>query len=279
MADDMTGDDGLTQRERRAQRHRQTKRTSAPKDWARGFNQAKPFIIIGVIVLAGAGAIWYFNQGPSCPDHWHGTFAVFTPTPGATASGGFDTPHRIDWNSPTSANGAPYYNYGTDQAMSPTVHMHQSGPEQGSAALGPAQFHFEGGGKCIGIQNAFHVVDLSVSTGHVAVDPNTPLAKANPGGPWNDNGNHTLHFFLESKDGSGQWVWSEKNFRDYEHYQMHDGESIMLAFGHYSDAQIKDMQSQVPSPSSRVLTPVTSSTTSASSATTATNSTASSSTT
>ena len=37
--------------------------------------------------------------------------------------------------------------------MTSAVHLHQSGPEVGSATLGPQQFHFEGG-PCVGIQQA-----------------------------------------------------------------------------------------------------------------------------
>jgi len=190
----------------------------------------------------------------NCPSHWHATFHVYVPG-GAPGSDGFDSPQRLDWASPTASNGSPYYNYGTDPAMSVSVHLHQSGPEQGAAALGPAQFHFEGGGKCVGLQAAFHVIDLHVSVGHLATTPDSPLAKANPGGPWDASGRSTLRFFLQAKGSDGKWTWSEKGLGDNVHYQFLDGEATLLAFGHYSDSQLQDMMANVPPPASRVQGP------------------------
>ncbi|MES2154998.1 MAG: hypothetical protein V4510_07670 [bacterium] len=257
MADEPTGDDGLTQRERRAQRHRSTRATRAPTDWARKARAAKTPIIILLIVAAGVGAVIWLNLPHDCPDHWHATQRVFVPD--GMGSDGYDIPHTIDWNAPKNAANQIYYNYGIDDAMSPTMHMHQSGPEQGSEALGPTQFHFEGNGKCIGIQNAYSEIDLSVDSHSVTVMQGTPLYAANikgtsleaTGGHWEAGGNHTLRFFLETNVGNNTWAWSERSFDDYKHYQAHDMESFMVAFGHYSDAQLQSMMDQIPAPISR----------------------------
>ncbi len=250
MSDDATGEDGLTQRERRAQRHRGNRAKQAPTDWARKGRVALPFLVIAAIVIAGAGLIVYLKStGAECPDHWHATQAVFVP--GGAKQGEYDTFHRIDWNSPIAPNGRPFYNFNTAPAMSMTIHMHQDGPERGEAAHGPSQFHFEGGTKCIGIQNALHIIHLEVDADSVQIAPDSPLAAANAAyvGPYVNDGNQTLHFFLQTEQDSGQWEWSERNFGEYLHYQLKDGESMLLAFGHYSPEQIEAMKQVIPRPS------------------------------
>ncbi len=185
-----------------------------------------------------------------CPDHWHATFAIFVPSTRGQIDG-HDTGQRIDWATPTAPNGKPYYNFGTAPTMSTSVHLHQDGPEMGESAHGPAQFHFEGGHKCVGIQNAFHIIDVDLSADYMRVESNTPLSQANPTGPWETSGSARLRFFLQQENLTGAWVWREKDLGSHLHYQLQDGEAMLVAFGDYTDDAIATMQDAIPAPTNR----------------------------
>ncbi|MES2154994.1 MAG: hypothetical protein V4510_07650 [bacterium] len=187
--------------------------------------------------------------GTECPVHWHATFAVYVPSDRG-ADPQQDSPRRIDWSTPATSSGAPYYNYGVDPFMSINVHMHQSRPEQGAMDLGPAQFHFEGKGHCVGIQTAFAAVDLQVTAASLSIAKSAPLQSSNPQGPW-QAGDRPLRFFLETKLANGTWTWAEPDLASHLAYQLKDGEAMLLAFGTYSDDAIATMKDSVPRPISR----------------------------
>jgi hypothetical protein len=86
----------------------------------------------------------------------------------------------------------------------------------------------------------------------MAVHSGTPLATVNGVGPWNDNGDEKLHFFLQYEASNGTYVWEEQDLGGYLRYQPRDGESVMLAYGHYTDEQYRQMEAQVPPPISRI---------------------------
>src|SRR5689334_16854218 len=75
---DAMADDDLSQREKRAARHKVESRKGAPAKMAR--KAVVPAIIL--LVLAGvATGFWYTaTHTPDCPTHWHATFGVFVPS-------------------------------------------------------------------------------------------------------------------------------------------------------------------------------------------------------
>ena len=184
-----------------------------------------------------------------CPGHFHATFGVFVPSPRSNDPAS-DAAQRIDWASPQTASGAAYYDYGTDPHLNASVHLHQRGPEQGNSALGPQQFHFEGG-PCIGIRRAFAAIDLDVTATSMQVRAGTPLSTTNPTGPWQVAGDARLRLFVQERNATGAWAWAEHDVVPYLGYQLRDGDAMVLAFGHYSDEAIRQMEDAIPPPVSR----------------------------
>lgn len=224
----------LSPRERRAQRVKQVGTKHKGSGPLRAWRAP---IVILLLLAAGATAIVVLkNLRPECPDHWHGTFHVYTPNPDGS-------PHLLDMNLPKDASGRPYYDLGTGK-MRLAIHMHQSGPEQGSAALGPAQLHYEGG-VCVGIQTALDVADVGLSEDKLVIAGQH--AAVGQAGTWENGHNGTLRFWLQTVDGT----WTEHDLGDYLGYQVKDGEAMLFAFGTYSNEQVKMMQDSVPAPMSR----------------------------
>ncbi|MEA3190259.1 MAG: hypothetical protein QOD77_841 [Thermoplasmata archaeon] len=226
--------DDLSPRERRAQRAKEagTKHKGPSKAGA----WKVPLVIFLVIGLGALAIVALKNLRPECPDHWHGTFRVYTPNEDGS-------PRMLDMNLPKDAGGRPYYDLGTGK-MRLAIHMHQSGPEQGSEALGPAQLHYEGG-TCVGLRTALDIADVGLSAdGLVIAGQHATTGFA---GEWENNGNQTLRFWLQDVDGE----WAEHPMGDYLDYQVKDGEAVLFAFGNYTDAQVQAMQASVPPPMSR----------------------------
>jgi hypothetical protein len=226
--------DDLSPRERRAQRAKESgTKHKAPSRLA----AFKVPLIIFLVLAAGATAIVLLDNVKSdCPTHWHGTFHVYYP-------GQNGEPTLLDMNAPKDASGRPYYDLGTGK-MRLAIHMHQSGPEQGSAALGPAQLHFEGG-VCVGLRSALDVADVAISSDTLTIGGQH--AQVAQDGVWHDGQNGTLRFWLQGIDGA----WTEHDIGDYLDYQMKDGEAALIAFGNYNEEQVKAMQASVPAPMSR----------------------------
>ncbi|MFO1532512.1 MAG: hypothetical protein ABR562_02250 [Thermoplasmatota archaeon] len=246
MADE---EDELTQRERRAQRHQENRRREMPGNVARSFKAYAPLaLILGVVAVAAVG-VWYVNStGQDCPDpHWHATFGLFIP-------GADGAPERVDFASERTTTGLHYYdwdahNAGTgDPYLSPTLHMHQAGTSQetGSADLGPAQWHMENPGKCIGVKSGLHVIEVDASDSSLNLWGEHKQVSGQFG-TFEANETSQLRWFLQTAQGT----WSETTWSDLKNHQMQDGESFMGALGHYTDAQIQSMESQIPAPISR----------------------------
>lgn len=205
-------------------------------------------LVGGIVVFGGIFYITVLNEGTSsCPGHWHGTFAVFVP---ADSTG--TTPVRVDYGAPLAPSGQQYYQLNVDPAMSVAAHMHQSGSERGSQAHGPAQFHFEASGKCVGIATALKTIDTSLTATNLKVSNAHGLTQA---GDWSNHGNQTVRIFWQSQDASKQWVWGEVKPSSYLHTQPKDGESFLVTYGHYTDAQVQSMESQIVAPISRAAPP------------------------
>lgn len=205
-------------------------------------------LIVTVLVMAAAGTTAYLllrgaNSPTSayfasgCPGHWHATFGVFVPD----AEG---QPVALDFASPIAGNGQRYYQLNVDPKMSIAVHMHQSGAEQGNQHVAASQFHYESSGKCIGIKASLATLDVDVTTTSLTVDGAHGLAQA---GTWTEGSSGAVHVYLESQDATSKaWAWHEVPASEALGHQPGPGQSFMVAFGSYSEAQITAMESQVP---------------------------------
>jgi hypothetical protein len=211
----------------------------------------KPLILVIVLAaLAGFGALFYYNvqtendRATGCPTHWHATFAVFVPDKAGE-------PVRIDFGTPKAANGNPYYDLNGGAGMGIALHMHLDprSAERGSAALGPAQWHMEGMGQCVSVKSALHIVEVDATA--TSLHLFGAHAQVHQDGTWTASGDQRLRYWVESED-KGNWTWHERSWDDVKGYQLKDGESFLAAFGNYSDAQVKAMESQIPAPISRV---------------------------
>ena len=232
-------DDDLTQREKRAQRHQETARKDLPKTIAKTYG-----VWLLVALVLGASAYGLYKSASSaqeCPDHWHGTFKVYVPGPGGQ-------PHLVDMASPRANNGQHFYDLSGGAGMGLSVHMHQSGSEAGVADVQPAQWHFEEDGICVGVKSALHAVEIDATATSLKLFG--AHAQVHEDHTWQANATAALRFFVESKVGAN-WTWGERTFDDIKAYQLKDGESLLVAFGAYTPAQITQLEGTVPPPSSR----------------------------
>lgn len=196
-------------------------------------------VLLGV---GGAGVLIAKNAdfSPKCPGHWHSTFGIFVP-------GQNGQPEQIDFASPRSARNPAnaYYQLGDDPKMGLSLHMHQSGAEQGDASLGPAQLHYETNGQCVGLADALEKLDVALGpTGLATSGGHAQVGQANS---WTANGNQTLTAWIQHTNGE----WQERPVEEVLDYQMKDGESVLIAFGNYTTAQVAGMQAAIPPPMSR----------------------------
>ena len=183
-----------------------------------------------------------------CPTHWHATFAVFIPGTGGS-------PLRVDFASPRTPNGHPYYDLGSstaggDAKMTYALHMHQSGGESSGAQLDQAQWHMEAS-TCTFVGEALHIVDVDVSNetlrlsgGHTQVTGQSGTFAVTAASP--------LRSWLQTENGTA-WQWSERPWSEVSGHQMRNGEALLVALGSYDDAQVAFMQSQVAAPATRTV--------------------------
>jgi hypothetical protein len=235
-------DDDLSQREKRAQRHKKESRKDLPKTVAKTYG-----IWLVVVLVLGGGAVAIYEAatgGQACPGHWHATFEVFVP------AGPGGAPVKVDMQSPISPNGVPYYDLNGAAGMGLAVHMHQSANsmETGSSALGPTQWHFEQDGTCVGVKAALHAIEIDATA--TSLNLYGAHAQVHQDHTWTANATAKLRWFTETKVG-GNWTWQERTFDQVKSYQLPDGSSLLVAFGNYTDAQIKQMEQGIPPPISR----------------------------
>jgi hypothetical protein len=233
-------DDDLSQREKRAQRHKTEARKDLPKTVAKTYG----VWLLVLLVLAGAGYAIYASTtgGQACPGHWHSTFEVYVPGPNGA-------PAKVDMATPRAPNGAAFYDLSGGAGMGLAVHMHQSGSEQGSQALGPAQWHFEQDGTCVGVKSALHAIEIDATATSLKLFG--AHAQAHQDHTWEANATAKLRWFTETKE-NGNWTWQERTWDQVKSYQLPDGAKLLVAFGNYSDEQVRQMEQIIPNPISRV---------------------------
>lgn len=235
----MMTDEDLSQREKRMQRHKAESRKDLPKTMLKTYGL---WAVVLLVLGGGAYAIYASSTGgQECPGHWHGTFAVYVPGPGGQ-------PSLIDMASPKAPNGAHYYDLSGGAGMGLSIHMHQSGAERGSEALGPTQWHFEQDGTCVGVKAALHSIEIDATEDSLRVYG--AHEQANQDRTWKANDTATLRWFVQTLSG-GNWTWQERTWSEVKGYQLPDGASLLVAFGNYTDAQVKQMQDRLIAPISR----------------------------
>jgi hypothetical protein len=233
-------DDDLSQREKRLQRHKAEARKDLPKTVAKTYGIW--FIVLLVVGVAGYGIYKAASSSQACPDpHWHATFKVFVPGTGGQ-------PELVDLATPRHTNGLHYYDLSGGAGMGYSIHMHQSGSETGSDALGPTQWHFEEGGVCVGVQKALHAVEIDATATSLKLFG--AHAQVHQDKTYEANATSPLRWFIES-NAAGNWTWSEKGFDQVKSYQLKDGESLLVTLGNYSQDQVRQMEAGIPAPISR----------------------------
>jgi hypothetical protein len=234
----MADDDQMTVRERRAQHAKEQARKDAPKNLAR-----KAIVPVLLLLLVGAIATGFYftNKNPQdCPGHFHSTFGLFIP-------GDNGTFEKVDFARPRAPNGGAYYDFGNAPTFSLSTHMHQSGSEQGSAALGPSQLHFEPpvANSCVALDDVLDALEAKASDSRLELRGGH--AQVGQSGTWTAEGNETIHFFVQDEKG----VWSKSKYSSWDDKQIPDAWAILLAFGDYTDAQFDEMKATIPPPISR----------------------------
>ena len=208
------------------------------------------------LVLLGAAAAFVAitfvvinNDAPNrnCPDpHWHVGFDVYyQDDSGESQRLEFATPR---WNN--NPNLAYYEfgngpgNYAGGMSMATHLHMGGQGAEAGvSSSLN--QFHLEDAGHCVGVQEMFHAVDVDLTDKSMKLDGG--LTQNNEETSFAAHDAHRMRYWTQSIYGN----WTEVQFKDVKGKQIPDGGSILVAFGDYTDAQVKAMQDAVQPPASR----------------------------
>ncbi|MHB1261904.1 MAG: hypothetical protein ACYC2H_09345 [Thermoplasmatota archaeon] len=231
-------DEEMTVRERRAKHAKEQARKDAPKNIAR--KAVVPALIILVLALVATGFYFTNKNAQDCPGHFHVSFGIFIP-------GDNGTFEKVDFASPRAGNGGAYYDFGNAAGFSLSTHMHQSGAEQGSSALGPSQFHFEPptANSCVPFEDALKAIEVEAS--NTRLELKGAHAQVDQDGTWTASGNETLHVYFQDSAG----VWSESSYSAWKGKQLPDASSILLAFGSYTDAQVEQMKASIPPPISR----------------------------
>lgn len=215
---DAPKDDGLTVRERRAMHAKQQARKDAPAKLAR--KAIVPAIVI--LVIAGISAGFYFtakSQG-ECPGHWHATFDVYVQQDDGTAK-------KMSFRHP---------DFDLNRQTPFRAHMHQGD--------GKNQFHFEQGGQCVGVQEAFSYVDVDLRSSSITFDGDH--VSLGQDGTYRESGNKTLEVYIASPTGE----WRHPSVRSILDYQLKDGESILITYGNFTDAEIDGFKAAMATPDS-----------------------------
>jgi hypothetical protein len=226
-------DDELTQREKRAQRHKVESRKSAPGRMAR--KAALPLFLL-LLVAAVATGFWYTStHQPDCPTHWHGTFGVFLP-----GEENASQPMEVNFRS-------PYYDISSGK-MPERAHMHQGD--------GFNQMHFEQAGTCVGVKEWMKYVEVRVSS--TSIELFGHHADLGQDGTWKASGSQQMHAWVEACVGAegpkcegGTWTWEERSVKSVLDYQMKDGEKLLLYIGDFTPAQVQQMKDSIHDPVSR----------------------------
>ncbi|MGB0653349.1 MAG: hypothetical protein ACPGQL_09135 [Thermoplasmatota archaeon] len=219
MTDESKTDDGLTQRERRAQHHKDTKPTMDPEIIRKAIGPALVFLLIAGI---GAGVYFTATSSSNCPDHWHATFDIYvTPEDGEAFQVSYV--HR-------------QYDLNTGQTPL-SAHMHQGDRIN--------QIHYEDpSGDCTDFDTFMRYVDTDISNSRIVLDG----AHSDLGQAGTYRANETLEIkAYHSTDGGLEW--KEISINKLNDRQLKDGERVLILHGSFSDEEIQLMQDQVDTPS------------------------------
>lgn len=220
MADEPQSEDRMTVRERRAQHAKQQARKDAPIRMAR-----KAFVPGLIIILLAAVAVGFYATSKNqeeCPGHWHATFAVYV--------------QQDDGSGQAMSFRHPAFDLNGPQAQTPfRAHMHQGD--------GINQWHFEQGGQCVGVKEAFDYIDVELRADSITFEGKH--AELGQAGSYEESGNRTLHAYIESPSGE----WREKSMRSVLGYQLKDGEKLLVTYGAFTDVQLQQFKDAMPDPS------------------------------
>jgi hypothetical protein len=218
-------DDGMTQREKRAQRHKVESRKGAPGRMAR--RAAIPAFLVLLLAAVAAG-VWYTStHQPDCPTHWHATFGIFVP-----AKDNASQPMEISFRNPA-------YDISTGH-MPERAHMHQGD--------GYNQIHFEQAGTCVGVQEWMKYVEVRLSPS--SVETYGHHAEMGQEGTWRAQGDQKVHVWVEA-NVTGTWTWQERSVKDVLGHQLKDGDKILVYVGDFAPAQVDQMKASIHDPASR----------------------------
>jgi hypothetical protein len=173
-------------------------------------------------------------SGVDCRAHRHATFAVFTPGP--------DGPRRLNLSAPKDAQGRAHYQLGIAPNMTVAIHLHQSGHEQGSAALGETQMHYESPGRCASIADSLAVIDVTAGEDGLTVAGQHEAAGK---GHWASNATARVHLYVRPAGEACAWEEQEMSALG---QTVADGMSFLVAFGSPGQAEAAAMQAAVPRP-------------------------------
>ena len=195
----------------REERAAQNRRKALPA------KMGKRVLIVAVLLLAVAGVVYAFQQSAEtrreCPGHWHSTFQVWIDG------------ERVPFPQPP-------YMLAPQGKLPLSMHMHSPSQEI---------LHFEPSPKpeCLGVADTFDLIDVDLGQDRIVLDGEHGMD-----GTYEAEGNKTLRYFLQPKDGDLREVeWSSLRDR-----QLANGEKLLVAFGTYTDDQIKAMMDGISTP-------------------------------
>ena len=223
----MADEDRLTVRERRAQHAKSQARKGAPGKVLR--KAIVPAIILLVIAAIATGMYFNDKNAAKCPGHWHATFDVYVQDGNQTRRMSFAAP-QFDLNGQT-----PFRS-----------HMHQADRKN--------QFHFEQGGLCVGVEEAFGYIDVDINANSLVFDG--VHGSLGQDGTYRGNETHPLTAWIQhisdrgERDASGRVTsatleWREHSLRSIQDYQLKDGERLLILHGSYTADEIAAMQAAV----------------------------------
>ncbi|MFA5943438.1 MAG: hypothetical protein WC876_03115 [Candidatus Thermoplasmatota archaeon] len=192
-------------------------RAAAQRRKALPAKAGKRLLIVAIVVVAIAGVVYAFQQSAEtrreCPGHWHATFQIFVEG------------ERVPFPQP------PYL-MAPQGKLPMSLHMHT--PSQEILHFEPAQ------PECLGTKDTFEIVDVDLGATKMTIgDDHGPLA-----GSYENDGNKTLRYFVQVRDGEmEETTWSKLGGR-----QLANGEKLLIAYGQYTEAQIKAMMGGISTP-------------------------------
>ena len=177
----------------------------------------KRALVVAIVVVAVGGIAYAVQQNlesrGECPGHWHATFQIF-----------------IDGE--RVAFPQPPYLLSPQGKLPMRLHMHS--PSQEVLHFEPLQ------PECMSTKEAFETVDIELGPTVMTVGPDHgPLA-----GTYEANATSALRYFVQPRNETMQeTTWAQVGGR-----QLANGEKLLIAYGNYTDAEIKAMMDGISTP-------------------------------